>query len=195
MARNFGDWDNVVVNTSNDSMQMNLGDKTVLNLSSSMTATVSFLSCSQRLYSPGGFVDSFTFYKSFLVSSETCAMTASTIQSGSSNYKVYLKTPMVRGGSILGLALLSEQSNIQAGAISASVTVDGVNITTNATGSWLILSASGQQQAAILYTPFVYTFSGTQALGVTLTASSTYVTGSVGGGVGGHWSATVLVEI
>ena len=196
MARNFGDWDNVSLNTGSDTLTVNLLDKAVLVLSSSLTATVPFLSATNRVYAPGGFADCFTYYKSFLVPSEACAMTASTINSGSGGlYKVFLKTPMVRGGSVLGLVLYSESSNVQAGAISASVTVDGVNITSNATGSWLILSASGQQQAAILYAPFVYTFSGTQALGVSLTASSTYVTGSVAGGVGGHWAATVMVEV
>jgi hypothetical protein len=138
------------------------------------------------LDAPGGLAVSYQFFKNRLIPTERTAMTASVVPSGSAAglYAVYTEIPAVRAGSILGLSVLTTNAPT-AGAVSASVTVDGA-----AVGTPLILSAG--TQAATTFAKDTYTFSGSQKLGVTITGSAEYVTANTSSA---SFAVSVLVEM
>jgi hypothetical protein len=131
----------------------------------------------------GGFRSAFVFSAPAVKQGEMTTMSSSII-SGSEWATRY---PMPSAGSVLRVALYSDDSNVTAGTgLTASVTVDGVQAAVNVvitTGSAAVGTAVAKDTA---------TFSASQQLGVVLTASSGYLSSLA---ESGSFLASVLVEM
>jgi len=97
------------------------------------------------------------------------------------------KYPMASAGSVIGLSLYSADSAIDSGALTASLTIDGVKST-----DVQLIMTTGSAAAATLVAKDTATFSASQQLGVVVTASADYVSDLA---TSGSFVASLFVEL
>ena len=140
----------------------------------------------------GGFAQSFTFSKIYLLQNSFASMTASynsaSLQGDSRGPVHFLEVPMVRGGSIRGLvvSVASSAQTIKSGALSASVMINGVNAACTAVGHTGTYIVKTLDKDAV-------TFTAGQRIGVSISASTGYL--SEPDVVSASFIASVLVEM
>ena len=188
MARASGSWnwfgyhDNAWRMVIEDKEYLHINRSGGVRISGSDYAYTGSLVVTDDINSAGGHVQSIVFCHSSTLQNTSQVMTASIVGDQS-----FTQVPMVRSGSIIGIALYSETCAIDdssAGALTASVTVDGVNVACS-----LALSTGSAGDATIAKD--TVTFNPQQRIGVSLTASADYLTDLAGSG---SWIATVAYE-
>lgn len=146
-------------------------------------SATSTISATGDINAAGGFAQSFEFVQNNLLQGQYCNMTASLVGT-----VAYLGVPMVRAGSVRGIAIkpLNTTQTIKSGAFSASVMLNSANVAcaVNAyTGSLLSTTIAKD----------VVAFTAGQMLGVSLSASADYL--SEPGVTSASFIASVLVEM
>jgi len=139
----------------------------------------------------GGFAQSFTLTKLYMPQGGFTSMTASYVSSSllvGLPALAFTEIPMVRAGSVRGLVLsvLNSTQTIKSGALSASVTINGVNAACTAvghTGSYIVKTIAKD----------VVTFTAGQRIGVTVSASALFL--SEPDVTSASFMASVLVEM
>src|SRR3990167_2135249 len=121
----------------------------------------------------GGMARFAMFVKTNVLQSTTPIMTASIVDfsgtagAGNGTRTVYLKRPLPKNGSLLGLTLYTEDT-VKSGSLSGTILIDGVPTA----------ATLGMNTGSVAYTTWAkdtYTFSAGAVLSVQLTASSTYL--------------------
>jgi hypothetical protein len=138
----------------------------------------------------GGYHVPFQFYAGKVAQGAKGQMTGSVVVLTSTfaavgSHTVATRYPMVRNGSVVGMALWSPDSIMLQAGLTASITVDGANVT----GANLIMLTGSNK--ATTFTKDSYTFSASQQVGVSFTASAGYESSLA---LSGSWVCTVLVE-
>lgn len=100
-----------------------------------------------------------------------------------------LRFPAASAGSVLGLSLYSSNCEISGGALTASVTVDGVQ-----DSNIQLIMTTGSAGAAALVSKDTVPFSASQQLGVVLTSSANYTT-NLDHHISGSWQAALFTEM
>jgi hypothetical protein len=158
-----------------DDLSASVGEATV-----SLTGNLKVL---DDVDAAGGFRSAFIFSAPAVKQGEMTTMSSSII-SGSEWATRY---PMPSNGSVLRVALYSDDSNVTAGTgLTASVTVDGVQAAVQ------VIITTGSAAAGTAVAKDTATFSASQQLGVVLTASSGYLSSLA---ESGSFLASVLVEM
>jgi hypothetical protein len=192
MARLSGSWNKF--GFDQNAWDMVIEDKPYLTVKANrirLSGSVSLsggLVLTDDLSSVGGYAQSFMFVQNNLEQGQFAAMTSSIVSATASVDvpKVWTSVPMVRAGSVLGLTLYTD-TIIKSGSLSASVTINNVNCSA---------SLAGHTGSTLTMTPIakdLATFTAGQRIGVSLSASSLYL--SEPDITSASFIATVLVEM
>jgi hypothetical protein len=164
MARGPKDWTQILWKDSQ--WHFIIDDSTILRMGTgSLSMSVDPTS---DLNAPGGYAQTLTLTNVRMIQNTYSSMTASMVTSSLQPEKAFTRIPMVRAGSILGLVLYTEDGLVKSGSLSASVTLDGAN---TAVTLGMNTGSAGTATSA----KDAVTFTAAQAIGVSLTASSTYL--------------------
>lgn len=143
------------------------------------------------LAASGGYVRSYQFFRNNVLQNTTPVMTASVIDfsgtaaAGNSTRTVYMGIPMLKAGSVVGIALYTGTATVKSGSLSGTITIDGSPIAAT-------IGIHTGTVATNTFAKDTYTFNAGQVLRVQLTASSTYLTDL--DPTSGSWIAVVDVE-
>lgn len=164
-----------------------------LKLGASAISSSNDLDIEKDVNAPGGFAQSFVFYKNTVLQNTFSEMTCSIVSASAGSvgegwYRAYAYVPMVRSGSILGLCISTRNSSevVKSGAFSASVMLDRVNQACTVimdTGTFGVTTVAKN----------TLTFNPGQWLGVSLTSSAEML--SEPGVTSASFVGTVLVEM
>ena len=184
------------VKYSNKNVLIGSGDADKITVApNSVTLAADLLMTSNDINSQGGQVSGRNYFFLHLKQNQHAHMTASTLLSGTTGLfggAVDVRDRlMMRAGSVLRLGLYSPNgvSNaFRSGALTASIMVDGVNQSLS-----LICIPTGSQFLSSLTSKDTVTFSASQLLGVSITASADYGSEALLG-TSASWIATVLIE-
>jgi len=158
-------------------------DVDTIETTGSMTHTGS-MNITGDLEAEGGYIQSFV-----LVHSGTLQDSAQDMYASLLNGTSFTKIPMVRNGSIIGLAIHSEDCEVDdtdKGALSASVTINGVN------ADCLVAVSTGSDALTIVAKDAI-PFDFSDRIGVSITGSADYLNDFTAP-FSGSWIATVSVE-
>jgi len=148
------------------------------------------LSCSGDMEFKGGLRRSYQFYHLDTGQASYAHMTASTVQlSGAAEVDArqitFLRVPMLKAGSVLGVSLYTETCTVKSGSLTGTILVNN-----SPTAAKVIVSTG--TLASQQFSKDSYTFTAGQTLGVQLSCSAGYLTDT--DPLSGSWMAVVDVE-
>lgn len=175
-------------NTTTRQWEIVTGNTNRVVVSDTVTTVSNDLTVSGDLSSTGGAAQSFTFVNSRTLQGAFAEMTASVavVTSSDATHQSFTRVPMVRSGSILGFVIHTQDGLVKSGSLSASVMIDGVNTA-------LTIGMNTGSVAGATAAKDTYTFNSLQTIGISLSASSTYL--GTPGVTSASFIATVLVEL
>ena len=120
----------------------------------------------------GGLARDYSFYKVRLRQASFPVMTSSYLSGArdAEDSAVFTRIPLMKAGSVLGIALITQDCTVKSGSLSGTITISG---TPSATGT------VGMSTGTIAYNTFakdLITFTAGQYLEVQLSASTTFAT-------------------
>src|SRR3990167_3908786 len=158
--------------------------------SARVTVTANETTLSNDVTAAGGFRMPLVFTHGKTLQNQRTLMTSSvTVVSSSvanSPDRFMTRIPVDRAGSVVGLSLWSYDGIITAGALTASVTIDGAVPSTTA----LLIMTTGSNKATT-YSKDATVFSSSQQIGVSLSASADYLNTIA---ASASWMASVVIE-
>jgi hypothetical protein len=159
-----------------------------LTVDNSSVTVTNNLNVSKDINAAGGYAMAFTFAKPCVKQGTFSSMTASYMSSADDLVAVaYVGVPMPRSGSVLGLSIRPRFGEVvKSGSLSASIMIDNVNVACNL---WF---STGTFKCANAVSKDSITFTEGQALGVSLTASSAFLSEPTI--TSASFIATVLIE-
>jgi hypothetical protein len=139
------------------------------------------------LNAAGGNQVNYTFFRNNVLQGTFPHMTSSFLTGGFGAASVYLRQPLRKNGSIVGITIYTEDATVKSGSLSASVTINGSTVVGASTAipTGTIVGAS--------FAKDTYSFSALSTLGVQFSASTGYFTDK--DPLSGSWLAVVTVEM
>jgi len=163
----------VYVKTSGRNVIIGAGGETILTVSPG-NVTAQALTVTGDVVSAGGLVRSYNFMNYKVLQGTYPLMTASqvtisgTAAQGNGLTLYYTKVPVINSGSLLGIAVYSEDGTIKSGSLVATVVKNGTK-----TGAALTMTTGSVNYTT--WTKDTYTFVGGDVLQIELSATAGYL--------------------
>ena len=161
------------VKYSNGNIVIGAGSADKVTVAAGSTTVANDLTVSAAdINAAGGFQRDERFYKLRVLQGSFPMMSASILsaaQGGVEGFMAFTKVPLIRAGSVVGLALLCQDATVKSGSLSGTVRINGTPTA----------ATVGMNTGTIAYTTYTkdtHTFTAGQYLEVQLSASTEYLT-------------------